>query len=143
MKPALACLATMLATGCVNHPPQRDVFVPPYADKGCWARLYAGTRFTGDMRQLEGPVHAEAIHDSPLQVPGGAQAPPQPLLSEFKSVRIGPHARIVGFAQTLFREPVTELPAGAERPDLAAQDFHDRVQSFVMHCQANAGTPRG
>jgi hypothetical protein len=92
------------------------------------------------MRQLEGPVYAEAIHDLPLQVPGGAQAPPQPLLSDFKSLRVGPHARIVGFAHTLFREPVTELPAGAEHCDLPAQGFHDRVQSFVMHCQATPGS---
>ena len=141
VKTAFACLAALLAAGCVNHPPQRDVFVPPYAEKGCWARLYAAPGFAGDMRQLEGPIYAEAIHELPLDVPGSAQAPPQPLLSEFKSLRVGPHARIVGFAQTLFREPVTELPAGAERTDLGAQGFHERVQSLAMHCQAHPGTP--
>jgi hypothetical protein len=92
------------------------------------------------MRQLEGPVYAEALHDLPLHAPGGAQARPQPLLSEFKSLRVGPHARIVGFAQPLFREPVMELAAGSERSDVGAQHFHERVQSFVMHCQADPGT---
>lgn len=141
MKTSFFCLAAVLAAGCMNHPPQRDVFVPPYAEKGCWARLYSGAGFSGDLRQLEGPVYAEAIHELPLHAPGSTHTPPQPLLSEFRSLRVGPHARIVGFAQTLFREPVIEVPAGSEHTDLAAQGFHDRVHSFVMHCQAEPGTP--
>lgn len=136
MQTLLAALAVALAAGCLNHPPQRDVFVPPYAAKGCWARLYAGADFAVPMRQLEGPNFVEAMAAAPVVVPDMEGAPPQPLFREVTSVEVGPHAELLGYAEPLFREPSVAIGPGSRVPDLAALEFHPRVESFELRCEA-------
>ena len=131
----IAALA-LAAAGCSLGPPQRDFFLPPYAEKGCWAQLYEETGFAGASRVLEGPLMVEALSGSLVWVPDLETIPPQPLFSEVRSLRIGPHARIEGYGETLFRAPTLALPAGAAIADLAAIEFHQRVRSFRMQCEA-------
>lgn len=139
LRRAISSLALLVAvaaqSGCVQVP-ERDVFVPPYAAKGCWARLYGAAQFAGPVRQLEGPVFVEALSGSPVIVPGAERIPPQPLFSEMRSVEVGPHARIVAYAEPLFRQPVLEWPPGTRVPDLAALAFHAKAQSFTLRCEA-------
>jgi hypothetical protein len=61
----LAVLTVVAVAGCAG-PPQRDVLLPPYVDKGCWERLYEQPRFVGAWQQLEGPVFVESITGTPI-----------------------------------------------------------------------------
>lgn len=132
----LALCAALALGGCATGAPERDVFVPPYAEKGCWARLYGAPQFAGAVRQLEGPVYVEALSGSPVTVPGAAEIPPQPLFSEARSLELGPHARLQGYAAPLFRQPSLELAPGARVPDLGEVGFGEKVQSFRLSCAA-------
>lgn len=125
----------MLCAGC-SGPPKRDVFVPPYAEKGCWARLYADNGFSGNMRQLEGPTFVEALGGTPVIVPNISESAPQPLFTEVRSLAIGPHAKLRGYADALFRKPTIALAPGSTVPDVHALAFHERVQSFELLCEA-------
>lgn len=136
MRTLLAVLVLGLAAGCVNHPPQRDVLVPPYAAKGCWARLYAGTDFAAPMRRLEGPTFVEALGAAPVVVPNMESAPPQPLFRDIASVELGPRASLLGYAEPLFSEPAVAIAPGTRVRDLAALEFHPRVESFELRCEA-------
>lgn len=132
--PALAVLAYLAA--CASGPPARDVFVPPYAEKGCWTRFYEHAAFGAPMRQFEGPLSVEAMHGAPVVVPNVEQAGAQPLFNELRSIAIGPHARLVGYAEPLFRNPTLELDPGTTVSDVGTLDFHNRVGSFKVLCQA-------
>lgn len=88
------------------------------------------------MRELEGPVFVESLAGSPVQVPNSENVPPQPLFTQVKSLQVGPHARIVGFAEPLFRSPTLDFPPGSAVQDLAERGFHERVRSFRMDCAA-------
>ena len=117
-------------------PPERDVFVPPYAEKGCWARFYADAGFGVPMREVEGPMQVEALGASAVVLPDSASAGVRPRFTEVRSLVLGPHARIVGYAQPLFREPSVMIDRGTSVADLATLDFHKRVTSFEMLCEA-------
>ena len=125
----------MLCAGC-SGPPKRDVFVPPYAEKGCWARLYADNGFSGNMRQLEGPTFVEALCGTPVIMPNMSASAPQPLFTEVRSIAIGPHARLRGYADPLFRKPTIALAPGSTVADVHTLAFHERVQSFELRCEA-------
>lgn len=134
---ALRASALLALAACVStEPPQRDVFLPPYADKGCWARLYGEPGFAGPVRQLEGPTFVEALAYTGIVVPDIQRTEPQPLFSEVASVEIGPHARLVGFAEPLFRRPDLRLAPGAKVADMAQVAFYERVRSFRLECEA-------
>ena len=135
MRTPRAVLASLLLTACLG-PPQRDVFVPPYAEKGCWARFYAEPGFAGPMRQLEGPAFVEALGATEVLAPGIERAPPQPLFSEVRSMLVGPHARIVAYAEPLFGKKVLQLPPGARMDDLGGVSLGERAGSFTMRCDA-------
>lgn len=119
---------------CPPAPPgQRDLFLPPYAEKGCWARLYEQAGFDGRMRQLEGPVYAEAVGSSPVIVPDLGSIPPQPLFEEVRSVVVGPHARLQGYGEALFRGAALALAPDSREADI---DFGARIKSFTLQCEA-------
>ena len=132
---SIAALALTVA-GCSLGPPQRDFFLPPYAEKGCWAQVYEEAGFAGPSRRIDGPAMVESISASTVWVPDLETIPPQPLFSEMRSLVVGPHARIEGYGETLFREPALALPAGSRIADLVSIGFHDRVRSFRMQCEA-------
>ena len=111
----LLCLA-----GCQTAAPERDVFLPPYAEKGCWARLYAQAAFAGAARELEGPIFQEAMDAWP----------------RVRSLMLGPHARLTGYAEPLFRERTLSLAPGTAVRDTAALEFDRTVRSFRLECQA-------
>ena len=122
----------LVLAGCANLP-ERDVFVPPYAAKGCWARLYGEPGFAGPMRQLEGPVFVESVGAWMVSVPNMETAPPQPLFSQVRSVEVGPHARMTGYAAPLFVKPELALGPGERAGDIALEK---RVESFTLQCEA-------
>ncbi|HEX6267243.1 MAG TPA: hypothetical protein VFZ81_10140 [Burkholderiales bacterium] len=129
---AAACLAALALAACLG-PPQRDVFAPPYAEKGCWARLYGKAGFEEPVRQLEGPVFVESVGEWMAIVPDIESAPPQPLFSEVRSAQVGPHARLEGYAEPLFRRPSLALGPGEQLADIA---LSEHVQSFTLRCEA-------
>jgi hypothetical protein len=136
VKTPIALALAALCAGCSAGPPKRDVFMPPYAEKGCWARLYAENGFAGGMRQLEGPTFVEAMGGAPVIVANISESAPQPLFPETRSIAIGPHAKLRGYADTLFRKPTIALAPGSTVPDVHALAFHERVQSFELLCEA-------
>ena len=134
MKKSIALLATALV-GC-HGAPQRDVFVPPYADKGCWTKLYGKAGFGGPVRQLEGPAYVEALAPDFAAAADARNVPPQPLFNEVQSIEVGPHARLTGFTEVLFRgDTALNLAPGTRVDNVSALKFHERVQSFAMECK--------
>jgi hypothetical protein len=129
-----ALLLALALAACAA--PRRDVFIPPYAEKGCWARLYEQPGFAGPMRQLEGPAFVESLAPDTVAVPDVGEIPPQPLFTQMQSLLLGPHARIIGYGEPLFRAPSVELAPGARVAELSSLAFHERVRSFTMKCEA-------
>jgi hypothetical protein len=127
-----AALAGLALAGCLG-PPQRDVLLPPYAEKGCWARFYGEAGFSGAVRQLEGPVFVESVDAWMVVVPQMQTAPPQPLFSEVRSVEVGARARVTGYAEPLFRQPTLALGPGVRAADIA---LRESVQSLKLRCEA-------
>lgn len=85
------------------------------------------------MRQLEGPVFVESVGEWMAIVPDIESAPPQPLFSEVRSAQVGPHARLEGYAEPLFRRPSLALGPGEQLADIA---LSEHVQSFTLRCEA-------
>jgi hypothetical protein len=112
------------------------VLLPPYAEKGCWARLYEKAGFHGAVRQLEGPADVGAIGGTVAVVPDMGEAGIQPLFSEIGSVVIGPRARLTGYLQPLFETPTLVLGPGGRLADTSSADFYGRVRSFRLRCAA-------
>jgi hypothetical protein len=109
------------------------VFLPPYAAKGCWARLYGAKDFAGPVRQIEGPVFVESVGAWMVRVPEMHSAPPQPLFSQVRSLQVGPHATLDAYGAPLFRLPtLTVGPQGS----VAEIPFDKRVASFTLRCEA-------
>ena len=122
---------------CASEPPQRDVFLPPYAEKGCWARLYGEPHYAGPVRQLEGPTFVEALDSTAVVVPDIQSTSPQPLFAEVASVVVGSRARLVGYAAPLFRRQDLELAPGSALPDVSQVAFYEKVRSFTLECEAS------
>lgn len=132
--------ASLLAAACLlaacSGPPKRDVFVPPYAEKGCWAQFYAQVDFGPPMRQVEGPMFVEAIPGSIVLVPDLDRIPPQPLFEKARSLIVGPNATLVGYTETLFRGTATVLDPGTQVRDGGAIDYPGRFVSLTLQCKA-------
>jgi hypothetical protein len=127
-------LAGSLLAAC-HGPPERDVFVPPYAEKGCWAQFYEAPDFGAPMHQVEGPLFAEAIPGSIILVAHLEQIPPQPLFEEARSLIVGPNARLVGYTETLFRGTATVLDPGTRVSDAASVGYPQRFVSLTLECK--------
>jgi hypothetical protein len=132
---ALIVLAALLLAAC-HGPPKRDVFIPPYAEKGCWAQFYELADFGAPMRQVEGPIYVEAIPGSIVLVPGLEQIPPRPVFEEARSLIVGPNARLVGYSETLFRGTPTVLDPGTKLADAATLGYPRRFASLTLECKA-------
>ena len=128
--------ATLAATACAGPPRESDFFLPPYADKGCWARFYEQADFGGPMRQIEGPTFVEAIPGEVIVVPDMETAGVQPLFVEARSLQVGPHARILGYRETLFRGEATVLGPGTVVRDAAAIGYPQHFASLKLECSA-------
>jgi hypothetical protein len=127
-------LVSSLLAACAA-PPQSDVFLPPYAEKGCWARFYEKPDFGLPMRQLEGPSSVEAIPRSAAAVPDMEDAGVQPLFSEVRSLIVGPHAKLIGYSGTLFRGEATVIDRATSARDAASVGY-PRFASLRMLCEA-------
>lgn len=129
---ALRASAVLALAACASEPPQRDVFLPPYAEKGCWARLYGEPGLAGPVRQLEGPTYVESLDSTTVEIPDAGRTQPQPLFSDVASIAVGPHARLAGYAAPLFRKQVVALGPGANLGDLPQTG----VRSLRLECEA-------
>jgi hypothetical protein len=129
---ALRASALLALAACASAPPQRDVFLPPYAEKGCWARLYAEPGLAGAMRQLEGPAYVESLDATTVEIPDIERTQPQPLFAEVSSIAVGPHARLTGYAAPLFREQVVALGPGENLSGFSSLS----VRSLRLECEA-------
>lgn len=137
MSARLALLAALLAAAaCTGPPRERDFFLPPYAEKGCWARFYEHADFGEPMRQIEGPTFVEAIPGGVIEVPDVETAGVQPLFVEARSLQVGPHARVLGYRETLFRGEATVLEAGRLVRDAAEIGYPQHFASLKLQCKA-------
>jgi hypothetical protein len=128
-------VAVCLLAAC-SGPPKRDVFIPPYAEKGCWAQFYEQADFGAPMYQAEGPMYVEAIPGSIILVPDLERIPPQPLFEKARSLIVGPNAKVVGYTETLFRGTPTVLDPGTRVPDTASVGYPQRFLSLTLECKA-------
>ena len=128
--------ATLAATACAGPPRESDFFLPPYADKGCWARFYEQADFGGPMRQIEGPTFVEAIPGGVIVVPDMETAGVQPLFVEARSLQVGPHARLLGYQEPMFRGDTTVLEAGTMVRDAAGIGYPRVFASLKLQCEA-------
>ena len=136
---ATALLATSLLAAACHGPPQRDVFIPPYAEKGCWAQFYGQADFGPPMRQVEGPTYVEAIPGAIVEVAELRGLPPQPLFGEARSLIVGPNARLVGYTETLFRGTPTVLDPGTKLANAASMGYPWRFHSLTLECSLTGG----
>ena len=127
--------ASCLLAACAA-PPQGDLFLPPYAEKGCWARFYEKADFGLPMRQLEGPSFVEAIPSSVVRVPNLEDAGVQPLFAEARSLMVGPRAKLVGYSRTLFRGETTVVDPGTLVRDAGSVGYPKRFASLRLLCEA-------
>ena len=134
MRASIIFAAALLAA--CHGPPKRDVFIPPYAEKGCWAQFYELADFGAPMRQVEGPIYVEAIPGSIVLVPGLEQIPPRPVFEAARSLIVGPNARLVGYSETLFRGTPTVLDPGTKLADAATLGYPRRFASLTLECKA-------
>jgi hypothetical protein len=132
---AAGLFATSLLAAC-HGAPERDVFIPPYAEKGCWAQFYEQADFGSPMYQADGPLYVEAIPGSIVVVPDLDRIPPQPLFEKARSLVVGPNARLVGYAETLFRGTPTVLDPGTKVPNAASVGYPQRFLSLTLECKA-------
>ncbi|HEX5767606.1 MAG TPA: hypothetical protein VFX94_05160 [Burkholderiales bacterium] len=132
---AASLLAAALLAAC-HRAPTRDVFIPPYAEKGCWAQFYEQAQFGAPVLQVDGPTFVEAIPGSIVMVPNLDKIPPQPLFENARSLVVGPNARLVGYAETLFRGTPTVLDPGTKVPDAASVGYPQRFLSLTLECKA-------
>jgi hypothetical protein len=128
-------IAACMLAAC-SGPPKRDVFIPPYAEKGCWAQFYEQADFGPPMRQVEGPMFVEAIPGSIILVPDLERISPQPLFEKARSLIVGPNAMLVGYSETLFRGAATVLDPGTRVQDSAAIGYPGRFVSLTLQCKA-------
>jgi hypothetical protein len=131
---AAVLLVASLLAAC-SGPPKRDVFIPPYAEKGCWAQFFEQADFGPPMRQVEGPAYVEAIPGSIIELPQLEQIPPRPLFGNVRSLMVGPNAKLVGYTETLFRGTATVVDPGARVPDAAAVGYPGRFSSLTLECK--------
>lgn len=132
---AAGLLAASFLTAC-HGPPVRDVFIPPYAEKGCWAQFYEQPNFGAPMYQAEGPMFVEAIPGTIIMVAELDRIPPQPLFEKARSLIVGPHAKLVGYPETLFRGTPTVLDPGTKISDAASAGYPQRFVSLTVECKA-------
>ena len=135
---ASVLFAAILLAAC-HGPPERDVFIPPYAEKGCWAQFYEQADFGAPMYQVEGPIYVEAIPGSIVLVPDLEKVPPQPLFEEARSLIVGPNARLVGYTETLFRGTPTVLDPGTKLANAASMGYPWRFHSLTLECSLTGG----
>ena len=62
--------------------------------------------------------------------------PPQPLFEKARSLIVGPHAKVVGYTETLFRGTPTVLDSGTKVPDAASAGYPQRFLSLTLECKA-------
>ena len=137
MNAGYVVLAASLAAGACSAPlREADFVLPPYAEKGCWARFYEQADFGEPMRQIEGPTFVEAIPGGVIKVPDQETAGVQPLFVEARSLQVGPHARVLGYRETLFRGEATVLAPGTVVRDAAAIGYPQRFASLKLQCEA-------
>jgi hypothetical protein len=129
-------LVTASFLAACHGPPTRDVFIPPYADKGCWAQFYGQSDFGAPMLQVEGPTFVEAIPGSIVLVPNLEKIPPQPLFENARSLIVGPNAKLVGYTETLFRGTATVVDPGTKVPNAGSLGYPQRFGSLTLECKA-------
>jgi hypothetical protein len=125
-----------LTAACAPRPPGDGIFLPPYAEKGCWARFYEKADFGLPMRQLEGPTFVEAVPATTMQVPDLEEAGVQPLFVEARSLMTGPRAKLTGYSSTLFRGEPTAVEPGTLVRDAARLGYPERFRSMRLDCEA-------
>jgi len=126
---------SILVAACAPQP-EHDFFLPPYAEKGCWARFYEQPDFGAPMRQIEGPAMVEAVPGAVAELPDMKEAGVQPLFVEARSLMTGPHAKLIGYSDTLFRGAATVIDPGTRVRDLAQLGYPERFRSIRLHCEA-------
>jgi hypothetical protein len=117
-----------------------DLFIVPEGRQGCWVSFFENRDFRPPAVQLTGRTfvesfepNAQAVVEPPLQKAGGAE-----FLQRVQSIVVGPHARLVGFAEAQYSGGRTlELGPGRRVPDVSRLDFHQRVDSLKVFCHGD------
>ena len=129
-----ACLLGASARAQVTAEPE-NVFPPPQGDEGCWVALFAGENFKPPSARLTGRTFIESfesgvtVREPDLEHVGG-----QSFMNEVRSLVVGPHARLVGYAEPRFRKESVTFESGRHVADLSRFRFQERVRSVKVFC---------
>ena len=92
---------------------------------GCWARLYDGEQFKGDMLTLVGPVDMPDMRTAFGKDWGGS----------FDSIAVGPKATLTVYDNEQYRDKAATIKAGQRVPDLDTKmGFFESIRSLKIAC---------
>lgn len=100
---------------------------PMLAD-GCWARLYDGTNYQGEMLSLVGPVN----------VAGPGVGTSFALGRKYDSVMVGPKATLAVFDNKDYMQKTASFSSGQSVADLDEKmGFFENIRSLKLSCSAD------
>lgn len=109
--------AMILMAGCGN----------PHGSEynDCWVKIYDEENFSwsDDRDQLWGPAEYPTLN----HIPGAGE---DDWNNDIESIKVGPRARVILYADEGFRGPAISFGPGEQVPDLDAYDFGDRAESM-------------
>jgi hypothetical protein len=93
----------------------------------CWVKIYDEENFTwGDNREvLEGPARFAYLN----HIPGAWE---DTWDNDIESIKTGPKAKVILFAEPNFQGPSIDFGPNAMIPDLDMYDFGDRASSMII-----------
>ena len=94
--------------------------------RGCWARIYSGTNYSGDTLTLSGPL---SVAD--MSGPFGLNWD-----DKVDSIELGPKASLTVFDNEGFKDQVAQFKPGQKVPNISkALGFFDEFASVRLNCR--------
>lgn len=92
---------------------------------GCWARLYEGTNYRGEVRVITGPA----------TIPGMRVGTNSLWSGKYDSVIVGPKATLTVYDNEYYKDKAARFPPGQQVPDLDDKlGFFENIRSLQLAC---------
>lgn len=92
---------------------------------GCWARLFDGANYRGEMLTVTGPIGIPTARVGPSYLWG----------SKYDSVIVGPKATLTVYDNEYYKEASAVFRPGQEVPDLDRKlGLFENIRSLVLDC---------
>lgn len=94
--------------------------------RGCWARIYSGTNYSGDTLTLSGPL---SVAD--MSGPFGLNWD-----DKVDSIELGPKASLTVYDNEQFKDQIAQFKPGQKVPNISkALGFFDEFASVRLNCR--------